>query len=62
MGSYAETDEVVRLARIAGRQRGFYITHIRDEADRSLEAILEAVAIGELNRVPVQGRSRSAHE
>ncbi|MDP2318204.1 MAG: D-aminoacylase [Acidobacteriota bacterium] len=54
VGSYASTEEVVSLARVAARHGGFYISHIRDEADRSLEAIREAIAIGEKARLPVQ--------
>jgi len=54
VGSYASTEEVVSLARVAARHRGFYISHIRDEADRSLEAIREAIAIGEKAKLPVQ--------
>ena len=53
-GSYATTDELVALARVVARHGGFYISHIRDEADRALEAIAEAIAIGERARVPVQ--------
>lgn len=54
VGSYASTEEVVSLARVAARHRGFYISHIRDEADRTLEAVREAIAIGEKARLPVQ--------
>jgi N-acyl-D-amino-acid deacylase len=54
VGSYASTDEVVALARIAAKHRGFYISHIRDEADKTLEAVREAIAIGERARLPVQ--------
>lgn len=54
VGSYASTEEVVSLARVTARHRGFYISHIRDEADRSLEAIREAIAIGEKAKLPVQ--------
>ncbi|HSL24630.1 MAG TPA: serine hydrolase [Vicinamibacterales bacterium] len=54
VGSYASTDEVIALARVAGRHGGFYISHIRDEADRTLEAVREAIAIGERARLPVQ--------
>jgi N-acyl-D-amino-acid deacylase len=54
VGSYASTEEVIALARVAARHRGFYISHIRDEADRTLEAIREAIAIGEKARLPVQ--------
>lgn len=54
VGSYASTEEVVSLARVAARHGGFYISHIRDEADKSLEAIREAIAIGEKAKLPVQ--------
>jgi len=54
VGSYSETDEVVTMARAAGARGGMYISHIRDEADRSMEAIREAIAIGERGKLPVQ--------
>ena len=37
VGSYGSTEEVMALARVAARHRGFYISHIRDEADRTLD-------------------------
>jgi N-acyl-D-amino-acid deacylase len=54
VGSYASTEEVVSMARIAAKHGGFYISHIRDEADKSMEAIREAIAIGEKAKLPVQ--------
>ena len=54
VGSYASTEEVVGLARAASRHGGFYISHIRDEADKSMDAIREALAIGEKAKIPVQ--------
>ena len=54
VGSYSTTEEVVRLARVAGRRGGFYISHIRDEADRSFEALREAIRIGEDGHLPAQ--------
>lgn len=54
VGSYASTEEVVSMARVAARHGGFYISHIRDEADKSFEAIREAIAIGEKAKLPVQ--------
>lgn len=54
VGSYATTEEVVSLARVAARHGGVYISHIRDEADRTIEAVREAILIGERARVPVQ--------
>jgi N-acyl-D-amino-acid deacylase len=54
VGSYASTEEVVTMARVAAQHGGFYISHIRDEADKSMEAIREAIAIGEKAKIPVQ--------
>jgi N-acyl-D-amino-acid deacylase len=54
VGSYASTEELVALARVAAKHHGFYISHIRDEADRTLEAVREAIAIGEKAKLPVQ--------
>ncbi len=54
VGSYSDTEEIVELARAAAAQGGFYISHIRDEADRSMEAIVEAIAVGERAKLPVQ--------
>jgi N-acyl-D-amino-acid deacylase len=54
IGGYASTAEVVALARVAARHRGFYISHIRDEADRTMEAMAELVSIGEQAKVAVQ--------
>jgi N-acyl-D-aspartate/D-glutamate deacylase/CubicO group peptidase (beta-lactamase class C family) len=54
VGSYASTEEVVSLARVAAKYGGFYISHIRDEADRTIDAVREAIAIGERAKLPVQ--------
>ncbi len=54
VGSYASTDEVVALATAAARRRGIYISHIRDEADRTIEAVRETIEIGARARLPVQ--------
>lgn len=54
VGSYSDIEEVVEMARAAGAKGGFYISHIRDEADLSMDAIKEAIAIGERGKLPVQ--------
>ena len=54
VGSYSDTEELVVLSRAAAQRGGFYMTHIRDEADKSLEALAEAIAIGERAHIPVQ--------
>ncbi len=38
-GSYAETDEVVALARVAAEYGGAYTSHIRDEADYNIGVV-----------------------
>lgn len=54
VGSYANIEEVVEMARAAGEQGGMYISHIRDEADLTMDAVKEAIAIGERGKLPVQ--------
>jgi N-acyl-D-amino-acid deacylase len=54
VGGYSDTRELVELAKAAARFRGIYMSHIRDEADKSFEALREAIAIGEQARIPVQ--------
>ena len=53
-GKPASTEEVIALARAAGSYGGIYISHIRDEADLSFEALAEAIQIGREARLPVQ--------
>jgi N-acyl-D-amino-acid deacylase len=54
VGSYAATDEVVALAKIAAASGGAYMTHIRDEADKSFEALQEEISIGEQAHIAVE--------
>src|SRR5688572_14893619 len=50
----ASTEEVITLARAASAYGGIYISHIRDEADQTFEALAEAIRIGKEARIPVQ--------
>ena len=43
--AFAETGELVALAKAAGESGGGYISHMRSEADRFLEAIDETISI-----------------
>src|SRR5262249_37952952 len=54
VGGYATTDEMVALAHSAAARGGFYISHIRDEADKAFEAMRELLTIGWRASVPVQ--------
>jgi N-acyl-D-amino-acid deacylase len=53
-GKPASTEEIVTLAKAASAHGGIYISHIRDEADKSFEALAEALQIGKEARIPVQ--------
>jgi N-acyl-D-amino-acid deacylase len=53
VGSYASTDELVELSKAAARSGGFYMTHSRDEADKSFEAMAEAVEISDRGGLPL---------
>ncbi len=44
-GSFASTEEIISLARPAGRFGGVYATHMRDEEEGVLEALAEAFRI-----------------
>src|SRR6266478_9393868 len=52
-GSYAETPEIVEIARGAARG-GFYASHIRGEGSTLLEAVAEAISVGRDSGLPVQ--------
>ena len=50
---YASTEELVALSAVAGEYGGVYFTHMRNESHAVLEAIREAITIGEGAGVPV---------
>jgi N-acyl-D-aspartate/D-glutamate deacylase len=52
-GTYAKTEELIALAKVAARPGGFYASHIRDEGAGVLAAIEEALAIGREAKLPV---------
>ncbi|HEY2796831.1 MAG TPA: D-aminoacylase [Thermoanaerobaculia bacterium] len=54
VGSYGSTDELVALCKASAPYGGFYMTHVRDEADKAFEAFAEAIAITERAGVPLQ--------
>ena len=53
-GSYASTAELVEEAKAMAPYGGVYITHMRSEGDRLLEAVDEALTIGREGGVPVE--------
>ncbi|MYG36108.1 MAG: amidohydrolase family protein, partial [Gemmatimonadetes bacterium] len=50
---YASTEELIALSAVAGEYGGVYFTHMRNESHAVLEAIREALTIGEGAGVPV---------
>jgi N-acyl-D-aspartate/D-glutamate deacylase len=46
-GSYSKTDEIIELAKVVAPYGGIYHTHIRNERNRLLDAIKEAIEISE---------------
>ncbi len=52
-GKFSETDEVVALCEESGQRGGIYATHMRNEGERLLEAVEEALLIGRRAKTPV---------
>jgi N-acyl-D-amino-acid deacylase len=52
--SYATTDELIEVAKVAGQYGGFYASHIRGEGKELLQAVDEAIKIGEQAHLPVE--------
>lgn len=53
-GSYARTDELVEIAKVAARYGGTYATHLRDEGSGVVGAVREAIEIGDRAGIPVE--------
>ncbi len=51
---YTSTEEIIELARVASRYGGMYITHMRSEGDRILEAIDETIHISNEADIPAE--------
>jgi N-acyl-D-amino-acid deacylase len=53
-GHFATTEEVIALASVAGTNGGFYISHVRDEADNVFRSYEEITRIGREGKLPVE--------
>jgi N-acyl-D-amino-acid deacylase len=53
-GSYTKTKEIIELAKVVSRLGGIYTSHIRGEGETLLQAVKEAITIGERAGIPVQ--------
>lgn len=52
-GTFAKTDEIIALARIAAQAGGIYTSHLREEGLQLIPAVTEAIAIGRGAGIPV---------
>ncbi len=50
-GTYAKTDELIALAQETAKFNGIYISHIRSEGDRLVEAVDELIAIARAAKI-----------
>ena len=53
-GSYAKTDELIALAKVAAKKGGIYASHMRNEGDAEMDALNEAFRIGREAGLPVE--------
>jgi dihydroorotase/N-acyl-D-amino-acid deacylase len=52
--AFADTAELIELAKVAASYGGFYASHIRNESDGLLESLAEAASIGAQASLPVE--------
>jgi N-acyl-D-amino-acid deacylase len=52
-GIYSSTEEVIELSRVVSSYGGHYMSHVRDEDNRFLDAVDEVIRIGREARIPV---------
>ena len=53
-GSFASTEEVIELSKVAAKHGGIYISHMREEAAQLIDSVNETIRIGEESGIPVQ--------
>lgn len=52
-GALATTDDLVELCKVVAKHQGIYSSHIRNEGTNVVEAVKEAIAVGERAGIPV---------
>ena len=53
-GAYADTNEIIQLAKVAADYQGIYATHMRSEGRTLVESVEEALEIGRRAGLPVE--------
>jgi N-acyl-D-amino-acid deacylase len=51
---YASTDELIELCKVAAKYRGKYISHVRSEGNRLVEAVAELIRISHEAGIPAE--------
>jgi N-acyl-D-amino-acid deacylase len=51
---YADTNELIELSKVAAQYQGKYISHMRSEGDRFVEAVNELIRIAREARIPAE--------
>jgi N-acyl-D-amino-acid deacylase len=51
---YASTEELIELCKVAAKYRGKYISHVRSEGNRLIEAVEELIRISREARIPAE--------
>jgi N-acyl-D-amino-acid deacylase len=51
---FSTTEEVIELSKVAAAAGGFYISHVRDEANKTFDSFDELMRIGREAKIPVQ--------
>ncbi len=52
--NYAETEEVIELAKVAARSGGIYVSHMRNEARGLIDSVEELIRVAEEADIPAQ--------
>jgi len=53
-GNFANTEEVIEIAKVVGALGGFHQSHMRDETDQIEDSVRETIRIGEEGHLPTQ--------
>ncbi|MSR59894.1 MAG: D-aminoacylase [Planctomycetaceae bacterium] len=53
-GAWSTTEELIELARVAGKLGGIYASHMRGEAGTVIDSVREAIRIGREGKLPVE--------
>ncbi len=59
--TFATTEEIVALARVAARRGGIYVTHMRNESNALLQSVEEVIRIAREATIPAQINHHKAY-